>query len=129
MSKKDTRPVFINLLQVKLPITGVVSILHRITGFVLFFTFPLLVWFLDRSLGSESSYLSLIEDVHSNISIKLITSLLVLLIVYHSLVGIKKLLNEFFGVGETLSSTKIMSWSTMALFLLFYVLFIVLFWF
>jgi len=129
VSKKDTRPVFINLLQVKLPITGVVSILHRITGFVLFFTFPLLVWFLDRSLGSESSYLSLIEDVHSNISIKLITSLLVLLIVYHSLVGIKKLLNEFFGVGETLSSTKIMSWSTMALFLLFYVLFIVLFWF
>ena len=47
MTKEDTRPVFINLLRINLPITGIVSILHRISGFILFFSFPFLVWLLN----------------------------------------------------------------------------------
>ena len=107
MTKKDTRPVFINLLKINLPITGIVSIFHRISGFILFFSFPFLVLLLDRSLGYEISFLFLIEDINSNLLIKLCFSIVLILLFYHLLAGIKKLLGEFFGIGETLSSTKI----------------------
>ena len=129
MTKEDTRPVFINLLRINLPITGIVSILHRISGFILFFIFPFLVWLLDRSLGSESSYLSLLEDINSNLLIKVGFSIVFMLLVYHLLAGIKKLLGEFFGIGETLSSTKITSWSTVVIFFFILFLFIGVFWF
>lgn len=129
MTKKDTRPVFINLLKINLPITGIVSIFHRISGFILFFSFPFLVWLLDRSLGSERSFLFLIEDLNSNLLIKLCFSIVLMLLFYHLFAGIKKLLGEFFGIGETLSSTKIVSWMTIVAFFLLLFLFIGVFWF
>lgn len=43
-------------LQYRLPLAGVVSILHRASGMLMFVLLPLLVWLLDVSLGSEISY-------------------------------------------------------------------------
>jgi succinate dehydrogenase / fumarate reductase cytochrome b subunit len=43
-------------LQYKLPLPGVVSILHRASGALMFLLLPLIVWLLDVSLGSEVSY-------------------------------------------------------------------------
>ena len=43
-------------LQYKLPLAGVVSILHRASGALMFLLLPLIVWLLDVSLGSEISY-------------------------------------------------------------------------
>jgi len=43
-------------LQYKLPPAGWVSILHRVSGGVMFVLLPLIVWLLDVSLGSEISY-------------------------------------------------------------------------
>jgi succinate dehydrogenase / fumarate reductase, cytochrome b subunit len=40
----------------RLPAAGVVSILHRISGFVLALLLPLIVWMLDQTLTSEFSY-------------------------------------------------------------------------
>ncbi len=56
-----TRPVYRNIhvtqiLSYRLPPAGIVSILHRVSGMVMFLLLPLVVWMLDSSLGSEISY-------------------------------------------------------------------------
>jgi len=46
----------IEALQYQLPPAGWVSILHRVSGGLMFVLLPLIVWLLDVSLGSEVSY-------------------------------------------------------------------------
>ena len=43
-------------LQYRLPLAGVVSILHRISGALMFVLLPLVIWLFDTSLSSEVSY-------------------------------------------------------------------------
>jgi succinate dehydrogenase / fumarate reductase cytochrome b subunit len=51
-----TRPKYLDLTRIKLPLPGLVSILHRISGFGLFLFLPLLLWLLQSSLASPDSY-------------------------------------------------------------------------
>jgi succinate dehydrogenase / fumarate reductase, cytochrome b subunit len=54
------RPKHLDLMKIKLPIPGVVSILHRVSGAILFLFFiPLLLWALGASLASADSFASL----------------------------------------------------------------------
>lgn len=60
-STAKARPQFRNIhvsqiLLYRLPMAGKVSILHRVSGAVLFLALPLLLLLLDRSLTSEISY-------------------------------------------------------------------------
>lgn len=55
------RPTYRNIhitqiLQYRLPPAGIVSILHRVSGAVMFLLLPFIVWLLDVSLSSEISY-------------------------------------------------------------------------
>ena len=43
-------------LQYRLPLAGVVSILHRASGAILFVLLPFIVWMFDTSVTSEISY-------------------------------------------------------------------------
>jgi len=54
--KIRTRPKFLDLSAIRLPVPGWVSILHRISGFGLFLFLPLLLWLFDNSLHSRSSF-------------------------------------------------------------------------
>ena len=54
-AEKQTRPQFRNLnfpllLTYRLPLPGLVSIMHRISGAALFLALPLLLWMFDLSL-------------------------------------------------------------------------------
>jgi succinate dehydrogenase / fumarate reductase cytochrome b subunit len=46
----------IDAFQYRLPPAGVVSILHRGSGMLMFFLLPFIVWLFDASLTSEISY-------------------------------------------------------------------------
>jgi succinate dehydrogenase / fumarate reductase cytochrome b subunit len=46
----------VDALQYRLPAAGVVSILHRASGMLMFFLLPFIVWLFDVSLSSEISY-------------------------------------------------------------------------
>jgi len=46
----------VDALQYRLPAAGVVSILHRLSGMLMFFLLPFIVWMFDTSLTSEISY-------------------------------------------------------------------------
>ena len=60
-STLKSRPVYRNIhitqiLSYRLPPAGIVSILHRISGMLMFVLLPLMVWMFDTSLTSEISY-------------------------------------------------------------------------
>jgi succinate dehydrogenase / fumarate reductase, cytochrome b subunit len=46
----------VDALQYRLPLAGVVSILHRISGVVMLTLLPLLIWLFDTSVTSEASF-------------------------------------------------------------------------
>jgi succinate dehydrogenase / fumarate reductase, cytochrome b subunit len=45
----------IDALQYRLPLAGVVSILHRVSGALMFVLMPFIIWMFDTSLSSEIS--------------------------------------------------------------------------
>lgn len=55
------RPKHLALHQIKLPLPGIVSILHRISGLMLFLALPLLLLMLQYSLNSIETYTELMS--------------------------------------------------------------------
>ena len=55
------RPKHLALHKIKLPLPGLVSILHRISGALLFLALPLLLWLWQASLQSIATYTQLLE--------------------------------------------------------------------
>lgn len=55
------RPVYRNihvtqLASYRLPLAGIVSILHRVSGVLIFVLLPFVIWLFDRSVTSEVSF-------------------------------------------------------------------------
>ena len=59
-ASRKPRPKYLNLqallFEIRLPVSGWVSILHRISGALLFVAMVWLLWMLDRSLSSEEAF-------------------------------------------------------------------------
>ena len=93
--KKD-RPVYRNiglaqLVKYRLPWAGKVSILHRISGAVLFLLLPFILYLFDQSLASELSYQKF-QAFTSNILVKMICLGLIWAFLHHFCAGIRYLL-------------------------------------
>jgi len=58
------RPVFLNLLQIRLPLTGVSSILHRIAGIVLFLSLVPALYLLQQSLQGPAAWTETVALLH-----------------------------------------------------------------
>lgn len=62
VTPKKKRPEFRNinaftdLTTYRLPLAGWVSILHRVSGAMMFLLLPFIIWMFDKSLSSEFSY-------------------------------------------------------------------------
>lgn len=54
--KPSPRPVYLDLFRIHLPLAGWVSILHRVSGVLLFLGFPLGMWALSVSLTDEAGF-------------------------------------------------------------------------
>lgn len=52
------RPKFLAVHQIRLPLPGIVSILHRVSGAGLFLLLPFLICLLQLSLGSPDNFVS-----------------------------------------------------------------------
>ena len=59
--KPIARPVYLNLFRIHLPLPGWVSILHRVSGALLFAALPLGVWALSVSLADEAGFQRIAE--------------------------------------------------------------------
>jgi succinate dehydrogenase / fumarate reductase cytochrome b subunit len=85
------RPKYLNLFEIKLPIAGFASILHRVSGFGLFLMLPLLIWLLELSLGSAESYATL-QSIVAHPVAKLVLIGLLWAFLHHFCMGIRILL-------------------------------------
>ena len=47
---------FTDLPSYRLPVAGIVSILHRVSGAIMFFLMPFIIWMFDHSISSEISF-------------------------------------------------------------------------
>jgi succinate dehydrogenase / fumarate reductase cytochrome b subunit len=86
----------IDALQYRLPAAGLVSILHRVCGMLIFALLPFIVWLLDTSLSSEVSY-TRFAAVFSGGGffpgwfVKLVTLALVWAYLHHFIAGLRHL--------------------------------------
>ena len=93
--KKD-KPVVRNiglaqLIHYRLPWAGKVSILHRISGAVLFLMLPFLLYLLDLSLASELSYQNF-QAITGHVLVKIVCLGLIWCFLHHFCAGIRYLL-------------------------------------
>ena len=102
---KHQRPKNLNLFTIRFPIPAIVSILHRISGVILFLLIPFILWGLHLSLSSEESFDSLHACLTSPLC-KFIIWAALSGFIYHFVAGIRHLLMDV-HVGEELRSGRL----------------------
>ena len=97
------RPVFRNinvfkdLPSYRLPAAGFVSILHRISGFLMFLLLPFTIWMFDVSVSSEISFAKFTSAFTKGIGfvpglfVKLVVLALIWAFLHHSIAGLRHL--------------------------------------
>jgi len=96
VSKK--RPINLDIGTIKLPITSYVSILHRISGVILFFAVAIMLYALEASLASEQSFDAL-KNFFSSTLFQIILWGCLIALTYHVIAGLRHIVMDF-GIGE-----------------------------
>lgn len=84
------RPKNLNLFTIRLPINAVISIMHRMSGMVLFLIQPLLLWALTVSLSGQDGYMAL-SELMQHWTIKLVLLALSWAFFHHFYAGLRHL--------------------------------------
>ena len=101
MAKQQPAPKYLNLLRIKLPVGGVASIGHRISGVLMFLMIPLAVWLFGLSLESAQGFRQA-QDYLDSAPLLVILLLLVWSLSHHLLAGIRHLLFDIdIGIEKT----------------------------
>jgi len=93
---------FKDLPSYRLPVAGIVSILHRISGFLMFLLMPLIIWMFDSSITSEISFAKLSAAFNIGIGfvpgwfMKLVALALIWAYLHHFIAGLRHLYMDMF---------------------------------
>jgi succinate dehydrogenase / fumarate reductase cytochrome b subunit len=106
----DKRPQFRNIhvtqiIGYRLPAPGMVSILHRVSGALMFVLLAVVIWLLQLSLASEPSFMRL-KDLASQWWAKLLFLALAWALLHHLVAGIRYLLLDLHVGVEKAASVK-----------------------
>ena len=106
---KSNRPVNLSMGQVlevnlKSPV-AIASILHRLSGVIVFLLVPVLLWLLDKSLSSPEGFAQ-VQEIFNGFFVRFIVWVFVAGLIYHFIAGIKHLLADL-GFAEELQSGRI----------------------
>lgn len=99
------RPVNLALGSLKYPPMAIASILHRVSGMVLFLFLPVMMYFLSQSLASETSFLAL-QVSFGYCCHKLFLLAFLAALVYHVMAGLRHMIMDL-GIGEHLHAARI----------------------
>ena len=108
-----SRPIHLNLMKMKFPPMAIVSILHRVSGVLLFLLLPLALYLLHTSLKSQMSFVGL----HVFVAMPIVKFLLWALISaasFHFFAGIRHMVMDC-GFGEQLKSARVTAYLIIAL--------------
>lgn len=104
---QSSRPIYLNLLQIRLPVAGVMSILHRASGLLMFLLIPVLLYFLDQSLKSAQHFAELTALFHGGARWLLVPAIWALC--HHLLAGIRFLLLDI-DIGVERATMRASAW-------------------
>lgn len=96
------RPVYRNIhvteiIKYRLPAAGIVSILHRISGALMFLLMPLVIWMFDNSVSSQVSFDRFASAFHVGLGfvpgwlLKLVVLALIWAYLHHFIAGLRHL--------------------------------------
>ena len=91
MAIKKRRPKNLDLPTIRLPLPGILSILHRISGAGMFLMLPFLLWLFQSSLASPETFASAREVVGHPLA-RIILLGLIWFYMHHFCAGIRYLL-------------------------------------
>ena len=91
MAIKKRRPKNLDLPTIRLPLPGILSIIHRISGAGMFLMLPFLLWLFQSSLASPETFASAREVVGHPLA-KIIVLGLIWFYMHHFCAGIRYLL-------------------------------------
>ena len=104
----DNRPVYLNLIKIRLPLTGMVSFAHRISGVLLFLFIPFSVYLLDLSVQSAESFAAVKQLLDQPVMLA-VQLLVIWSIAHHFFAGIRFLLIDA-EIGVEKSQARTGSW-------------------
>ena len=116
MQNQRSAPVFLDLFRIRFPVGAVTSIAHRLSGLLLFLSFPLLVYWLDLSLRDPAGYASAVEWLHCG-WVRLLSVVIAWSLLHHLLAGVRFLLIDI-GVGVERTAARRSAWAVNGLALL-----------
>ena len=125
MSQKIVdRPVNINLFKIRLPMSALISITHRLSGIYVFFvTLPLSIILFQKAL-TKSSYDAMYLLIQTNSIFSTFVSFSFLIFLYHIMTGFRHLLMDV-HIGENLKASNMSAifvisfWLVVSIFVLF----------
>lgn len=107
-TQNNKRPKNLNLLKIRMPVTAVVSILHRVSGIVLFLSIPYIIWLFSNSVKSLEGFNSILSVFSSDCG-KLFTVILLWAITHHFFAGLRFLFLDL-DIGIARDSTIKVAW-------------------
>lgn len=102
------RPVFLNLLQIRFPVTAITSILHRASGLLLFMLIPLFILALKMSLRSADDF-NAVLGAFDSMPVRLLMFILLWAGLQHFLAGIRFLLLDV-DIAVTRTAARGSAW-------------------
>ncbi len=113
-SVRKNRPKYLNLqaliFEIRMPVSARLSILHRISGALLFVALVWLLWMLDKSLASEAGF-EKIKHYAGLAPVKLVLLGLVWAYCHHFCAGIRHLLLDL-DKGLDKETARLTAWIT-----------------
>ena len=110
INHNKVRPVYMNLFQIKLPISAISSITHRLAGLYIFFiSLPLFLFLLYFTTKSYNDFMFIQQAFNNSIFFSTFVSFSFLVFAYHILTGVRHLLQDL-HIGESLSASRVSSY-------------------
>jgi succinate dehydrogenase / fumarate reductase cytochrome b subunit len=120
------RPKHLHLLKIRQPVTAIVSVLHRISGALLFLFVPFLLWLWQLSLTSEETFASFRQTLSHPLP-KLVVLVLAWAYLHHFFAGVRYLFIDL-NYGVELASARATSKWVLGVSLVLTVLFAMALW-
>jgi len=108
MSVTDSRPVYLNLLKIRQPVTAVLSILHRLSGVLMVLLLPGFVYLLNLSLSNPAGFAQ-VAGLLDSVPAKVIAVFICWAFSHHLLAGLRFLILDF-DVGVERSVARQSAW-------------------